>query len=408
MKHRFFQILILLSAAGAGATAQPAGGQAPAAAPAATPSLAPSSLALPRGGQDLPTLHVHQVTIDGVLASESEEPPRWVAWDRVQSVSGPASEAAAAFAALADDLWRARTRLERGDIAGAEPLFELHQQTLAGRTGPTPAIEAAGAMRCALWRGAWATAVRPMLAYSHAISQGTNDWWPRPPFKRDEIREIDLGDPLFFDDAMGLSPAIPPIFLNVPATRVLANEDWTNAAPAGSRAEKLATLYRVAATQEGQPDTPANLLPRPNDDDGLALVWDIVTSRSGSAADRGVARARLRERASRPGPLWQEIWCKVALGRSLVRESERDQKLLGVAQLLEPQARYPREHPYLTGLAMAEACVQLAALGDGEGAARIKAELVESFPSHPALGWDAVLRVSAAAPTPRTDQGGLP
>lgn len=259
MNPRPFQLLLLAGALAAPVAAQPAVAQPAAAPPADTPSLAPSSIATPRAGQDLPSLHVHEVGPEGVLASEHEEPPRWVAWDRVQSISGPASADAAPYLAIADDLWRARTRLERGDIPGAEPLFELHQQALSGRTGPTPAIEAAGAMRCALWRGAWATAVRPMLAYAHAISAGTQDWWPRPTPKRDEIREIDLGDPMFFDDKLGLSPAIPPMFLNVPATRVLANEDWTNAAPAGSRAAQLAALYRLAATQEGQADSPAPL-----------------------------------------------------------------------------------------------------------------------------------------------------
>jgi hypothetical protein len=370
--------------------------------------LAPSSVATLRSGQGEPGLHVHDATVQGVLASEGEEPPKWLAWDRVEAVSGPESAKAAAFSVLSTDLWRARTRLERGDIPGAEPLFEAHAQELAEQQGPTSALAAAGLMRCALWRGAWASAVRPMLAYVYATGQGSENWWPRPTPKRDEIRDIDLGDPLFFDQTLGLSPAIPPMFLNLPATRVLANEDWAKVAPAGSRAEQLANLYRLAATLEARPDEPANLPERPRGDEGLALVWDIVAARFGETADRNVSRARLRERLRSAQPLWQEIWCKVAIGRSLVRESDRDQKLIGVADLLEPEARYPREHPYLTGLALAEAAVQLANLGDADGASRLKSELSETFPSHPALGWDAILRVSAPAAPVTKDQGGTP
>lgn len=346
--------------------------------------------------------------MQGVLASEGEAPPKWLAWDRVEGVSGPEGTKAAGFARLSADLWRARTRLERGDIPGAEPLFEAHAQELAGQQGPTSALAASGLMRCALWRGAWASAVRPMLAYAHATARGSDDWWPRPTPKRDEIRDIDLGDPLFFDDTLGLSPAIPPMFLNLPATRVLANENWANAAPEGSRAGQLAGLYRLAATLEAKPDEPANLGERPGSDEGLALVWDIVAARFGEPADRKVARARLREWLKSARPLWLEIWCTVAIGRSLLREADREQRLIGVAELLEPKARYPREHPYLTGLAMAEASAQLANLGDAEGASRLKTELSESFPSHPALGWDAIMRVNGAAPPANKDQGGTP
>lgn len=416
-------MLVIGAACGVVAAQSPASAPpAPPATPGATPpakeggppsvpgvtevSLAPSSIATLRSGQG--ALHVHEVSVQGVLASEGEEPPRWMAWDRVESVSGPEREKAAAFGTLSQDLWRARTRLERGDNPGAEPLFEQHAQELAGQRGPTSAIEASGLMRCALWRGAWASAVRPMLAYVHATSGGEDDWWPRPAPKRDEIRDIDLGDPMFFDEKLGLSPAIPPMFLNLPATRVLANEDWANVAPAGSRAEQLAKLYRLAATLEATPDAASDLPERPTGDEGLALVWDIVSARFAPPADRSVCRARLRERLQRPQPLWMEIWCKVAIGRSLVRESARDQKLMGVAQLLEPEARYPREHPYLTGLAMAEAAAQLAGLGDAEGAARLKNELTEAFPSHPALGWDEILRASAPAPPALKDQGGTP
>lgn len=378
----------------------------PASSPVQTPSLAPSSLATLRSGQGPANLHVHAVSMQGVLASEAEEAPKWLAWDQVAGVSGPANAEAAAFLPMAADLWRARARLERGDVPGAEGIFEAQGTVLVGQQGPSSALVASGLMRCALWRGAWASAVRPMLGYVYAIGGGDDDWWPRPAPKRDEVRDIDLGDPLFFDESLGLSPAIPPVFLNLPATRVVANEDWANVAPAGSRAERLAGLYRLGATLEGQP---GGVMPeRATDDEGLALVWDVLGARFSEGGERSVSRARLRERLLRPHPLWLEVWCKVAIGRSLVHEMDRDQKLMGVAALLEPAARYPREHPYLTGLAMAEAAAALSELGDAEGAWRLKTELGELFPTHPALGWDAIVRVVAPAPHANKDHGGTP
>jgi hypothetical protein len=59
-------------------------------------------------------------------------------WDQVARVHGDLSQAAGEHAALAEVLWRARIRIERGDLAGAESLLD---SGVASRT-PRPDVRA--------------------------------------------------------------------------------------------------------------------------------------------------------------------------------------------------------------------------------------------------------------------------
>jgi hypothetical protein len=85
-------------------------------------------------------------------------------------------------------------------------------------------------------------------------------------------------------------------------------------------------------------------------------------------------------------------------------ETARDSKLLGVAELVELPARLERVNPYLTGIALSEAAVALAKMGDSRGATQLRNELSDRFPGHPALEWEPLKGWSAppppATPTP--------
>ena len=72
-----------------------------------------------------------------------------IGWDRVRDVQGDrAATFENDFREYADKSWRARTRLERGDAVGAEPLFEELFQTYAWRPGlPAANFEVERAIR---------------------------------------------------------------------------------------------------------------------------------------------------------------------------------------------------------------------------------------------------------------------
>jgi hypothetical protein len=94
---------------------------------------------------------------------------------------------------------------------------------------------------------------------------------------------------------------------------------------------------------------------------------------------------------------WMEAWCRIGLGRSLIREEESGARLRGVIELLHLPARFGTEHPNLAGVALADAAVTMAELGDVEAARSLKDELIAKFPNHPVLAWDPLAKISASA-----------
>ena len=123
-------------------------------------SLAPGAAAQValRGGDTIND-PVVSVTIEGVQIGGAS--PRLIGWDRVRQVEGEHADAAQAFAELSDVAWRARTRLERGDVTLAQPLFEELFETYDGVDGPTALIVAQGLLQCRLATLAQPAAVAP-------------------------------------------------------------------------------------------------------------------------------------------------------------------------------------------------------------------------------------------------------
>ena len=73
--------------------------------------------------------------------------PRTLSWDLVRSIEGEFESAAEVFAELSTDLWRARTRLARGDYPLAAPIFEDLFRRYRDVDGPTTTVVALGALR---------------------------------------------------------------------------------------------------------------------------------------------------------------------------------------------------------------------------------------------------------------------
>lgn len=398
------------------------------------PPDAPAAGLLLRGPEQPPGAAVSSIDDRGVYVVDPAGTLHLVTWDRVLRVEGARAEEAAPYMPLAEDAWRARVRLERGDAISAEPLFEDLYTRTADHRGPTREVIAEGLMRCRLRRGAQIGAIGPWLALLDARAGGGEGGATGiQPYARNWAEQAGLGEVL--DRATGLAPALPPMWLDWPAVRQFAATAATGqigepigaaplaaeqaegaaagaageagagaVAPATEHAAALNALYRAAAAFEAglQADLPP-IAPRAATDPGVRLVRDIVAARIGDPQQRADARASLRDRLAALSRAddqpWLGAWLHVALGRSLLREPDEESQLLGVAELLTVPASpaYAGTHPYLAGLALADCARALAALGRHEQSAALRRELADRFSAHPAT---AILPAPASSPQP--------
>ncbi len=354
-----------------------------------------------RGGEATPAGEVISVDAQGIVLGP---PPGTlvIGWDRVKSVDGTWAEKSAPYLSVAEQAWRARTRLERGDPLSAEPLFERLFVQYRGKQGPTAAVVAEGLMRCRLRRAAHVAAIDPWLALMVATPSGAAAVPAMHPAWASEA-----GMAPSMDAAKGLVPALPPIWLAWPSVEAFARQSSTEALK-DPRATTLASLYELSAKFEcGQ----AVQAPGPvMNDPGVQIVRDIVVARIGDADQRAAARKALEDRmrvsVANPVPPWLEAWARAAIGRSLLRETSVEQQKLGVVELLNIPARFGAMHPYLAGIALAESSVALRSAGDSAGADVLARELMERFPSHPVLDWPlfrAAAPLRAAATSKATE-----
>lgn len=311
-----------------------------------------------------------------------------IPWDRVWRLEGARAGEMGPFAGLAERCWRARSRWERGDAVAAEVVFEgLMASGEAGERGATAALIAEGLLRCRVRRGAQASAVEPWLAWVRATDSTERRAWLEDTGASPGVSGV-------LDVETGLSPMLPPIWVDSSAVRVLGGEGPSDEASWSGlgKAAALERLYRLSARVEcgAAREEEWGKVPVKHADVAVALAARIVLSRAGDAGQREKARELLREVvASRPA-VWMEAWCHAAIGRSLLREEDPEKRLMGVAELLVVPARMPRAVPYVTGVALAESAVELKRRGDGAGAALLKRDLVEQFVGHPGLEWEAV------------------
>jgi hypothetical protein len=372
-----------------------------------------------RGGEAAPQGVVVAVSEAGVAmgvanAPTASSPGMLIGWDRVKSVGGTWAPKAAPFMPLAEQAWRARTRLERGDAVAAEPLFETLFKVTKGQRGPTAQVVAEGLLRCLVRRGAHVAAIDPWLATIDASAdQGVavlHGAW-----------SSDAGLPTVLDPGTGLSPSIPPMWLAWPSVEGYARSSpWMGGGGASkavtTRVALLANLYHQSAQFEA--GIPVNWSEVPTNDPGVQLVAQIVQARIGDAEHRAAARKALLDRIKPPAPgsaaaqtagpePWLEAWVHAAVGRSLVLEDSTEQKEAGVLELLQLPARYSAAHPYLTGLALAESAVTLQGMGDNEGAGVLVRELVERYPTHPVQEWQAIRALRPARPNAAPSASGV-
>lgn len=332
------------------------------------------------------------LTIGGVVKT--------VGWDRVREVHGEQGAAATKQLEAVGELWRARMRLERGDFAAAEPMLDVLAPKMRGVVGPTAAVVFEGQLRCRLKRGATASAVWAWLdwvrARGGAIGSGSDSTLAWIGGRLDA--------PAVVESRTGLILGTPPIFLHDAALdAAVASDEWERFTSADATTAELAMLYRAAARFEAE--LPPELGPVTSSNDSVRLVADIVQARVGTDPQREAARANLKSRLEqRDLDPWTECWCRVGMGRSLLREADSDMMRQGIIQLLHVPSRFARVSSYAASISLAEAAIMLHELGDDQGAAALKAELMDRYARTNAAGWPR-LREIKPVPDPRKQSG---
>jgi len=295
-----------------------------------------------------------------------------VGWDRVLKVPQALHEAAEAYEQLALDSWRARSRLERGDLVLAEPvlqaLFEASQNESQPLRGPTGMMIAEGLVRTRLARGASTAAIEPWLAWIDAsiVRQ------PRTTFAH-RAWASEAGLTTAIDPATELSPWLPPIWLDSPALQLVFQLEPSE--DERKKTSAMRALYQAAARHESGERVDA--LPEVPREAAVELVRDIVAARVLDESARASARARLQAALADANEPWRTAWIRAAIGRSLVLETDEEDRLRGVAQLLRVHVLHRGDLPGLADVALAEAAVTLHELGQANAARGLAHELMQ-------------------------------
>lgn len=292
--------------------------------------------------------------------------PSMLSWDRIKLVRGERASEADPYLELAEDLWRARTRLERGDVALAEPVFESAFESMRGKTGATSLLAAEGLLRCRLARGATAAALDPWLDAFRQRRAGARASWDGPPA---------------LDERLHLSPLLPPIYEDDATARAVV--DRPVRATGDAAADAADALHRCAALAAlGEGDAPPDLSAEALADETVAFLRSLVLAQCGEERERRSARESLERTLTNDLGSWREPWRRVAIGRAMLLEEDEPERRRGVLHLLHAAARFRGSQPALASIALGDAASALGSLGEtGEAASLDRLAQAEPAPA---------------------------
>ena len=287
------------------------------------------------------------------------------------------------------DIWRATTRLDRGDSFGAEPLFESAFERTRGNVGPTPAAVAEGLLRCRLRRDARAAAIDAWLELAANLASAPAsdpDWGIRLTAVDRRTRLVPSLPPIWFDSlparAFADALANPTLDQSRDPTAPSSRDNRPGEPPHAIR-----TLYRAAARHAlGDPidaDAVSRAAEAASHREGGRLVAQTVLAQIGGAEARAAAREALSRELDTREDRWRAVWAALAIGRSLLREPDPADQRRGILTLLSIHASDADAAPYLTGFALADAALAAERIGDLNAADTIRADLARSYPNHP-------------------------
>lgn len=305
--------------------------------------------------------------------------PLVLGWHEVHDIAGLNAEQSSGIApllTLGRNIWRADTRLARGDSFGAEPLFEDAFERTRGSVGPTPALVADGLLRCRLRRDARAAAIDAWLELAANLASAPAAlprWGLRSPA---------------VDARTRLVPALPPIWFESPAARAFAESPPPGTADGTTTyADAIRDLYRASAQHAVNlpfdPSRVARAAEIAGQREGGSLVAAVVLAQIGGEEVRQNARETLAREHSTGEDRWRAVWASIGIGRSLIREPDEADQRRGLLELLAVHAIDADVSPYLTGIALADAARAAQSLGDLSAEHIILGDLRRDYPDHP-------------------------
>ncbi len=294
-------------------------------------------------------------------------------WDQIRAVEGGApSPERAARLALGEQLWRARTRLARGDLVGARGAFtdaaallnaqataqaRVHRWMVLEGLARTSAVVPDDAARVA--QALEAAALRSQV--------GALDGW------------LAGGDA--FDARSGLMLTVPPAWLDAQRAAA-AGASLDDAAALARKAQDfvaagiLESAGRIAAAEAGKPRPAAVAATTAAPQGPLRKGRQLIDAWADALSDNAEARKRARQKLaqmerSEEGAL--RLLAIYAQGRSLVLENDPEEVRRGVGKMLLIPAAHADAIPPLTAVALAQSADALARIRDDASAGLLRA-----------------------------------
>ena len=305
-----------------------------------------------------------------------------VAWSEVRDVEGAALGAnARVWRDAGDALWRARTRIQRGDWElAAEPLAAAWKAWAVSPPCADGALAAAAQAEWMLRNGRAADAVSPAFAVVRDLRAGVqpSGGWVVP------ARVAEAGS--------ALPPALPPAV--VPAADAERVVRDLRALDLSADPGLRAVVDAYAAALPGQPsvDAAAPLPDLKKDAAARHAAQALLDLRSAGGADAaaGDALRAALARDRRALPAWFEAWARLAVGGVLARSADAGLRDRGLALLASLAASPEPARPWIADRARAQLTQALESAGDASGARRTASQAAEpgtppipSLPSGP-------------------------
>jgi len=330
-------------------------------------------------------VHVEQAAADGATLSV-------FGWDEVRGITSEDAKwtaAAAEYRGLADQLWRGRSRIERGDYQLAEPVLKACVSSVQGRKDRNAAVVYEGLLRAALGGDAAQNGCEAAA------------WWLRTreiTVGADQSRPYSNLAPVF-DERSGLCFAAPPVFPGDPAD-IRRTLPLLAEAMQGSAEETrfLAQVYEACAKRAiGEyVNTPARLINTgeevgtlqegevglgPRRREGTELAWALAAA--------GDERAEVREAAITVCTRWVNMegpaaaWALYGRGMARLKSPDEATRKLGLVDLLA----LPTEHAgkglrVLEAAGLRRAAEGLAAMQRDDAAEGLLRELADRYPEY--------------------------
>ena len=306
------------------------------------------------------------------------ERPVAIAWSDVRGIEGAALGAEArAWRDAGEALWRARTRIQRGDWElAAEPLAVAWKAWSAAPPCADAALAAAAQAEWMMRSGRPADAVAPAFAAVRDLRAGTQ---PGGGWKA-SARVAEPGS--------ALPPALPPCVVPAADATRLAVELRALDLSADPGLRTVVEAYVAALPGQGARDAAPELPDLRKDAPArhaTQALLDLRTAAAGDRSARDAMRAALvRDRRSLPA--WFEVWARLALGDVMAGTGDAGLRDRGLALLASLVAAPDPARPWIADCARAALARALESAGDAAAARRVAAQPAEpGTPPNPSL-----------------------